>query len=116
MPDNQFSFFLAYNYFNYRPFEIIQQYLIEIYQKLRPGGVLAMTFNDCDRQSALLAVNQSFASYTPGHVIFNMAKTIGYKQIFQWNDTGPTTWIELQKPGNLSSTKGGQPMAKINHK
>jgi hypothetical protein len=30
LPNNQFGMCLVYNYFNYRPFEVLKQYLIEI--------------------------------------------------------------------------------------
>ena len=115
LPTNQFMLFLAYNYFNYKPFEVIKQYLEEIFQALRPGGVLAMTFNDCDRHTAVRLAENSVACYTPGHVVLNMIKNIGYKHIFQHED-GPMTWVELQKPGNIVSIRGGQTLAKINQK
>ena len=43
IPNNQFAVCLAYNFFNFKPFEVIKQYLEEIYCKLLPGGVLIMT-------------------------------------------------------------------------
>jgi hypothetical protein len=115
LPTNQFMLFLAYNYFNYKPFEVIKQYLEEIFQVLRPGGVLAMTFNDCDRHTAVRLTENTSACYTPGHVILSMIKNIGYKHIFQHKD-GPMTWIELQKPGSMASIRGSQTLAKINQK
>ena len=113
LPNNQFGMCLAYNYFNYRPFEVIKRYLIDIYQKLRPGGVLAMTFNDCDRVSAVRLVENKFCSYTPGYLVRELAESLGYEIEFSWNDPGPSTWIEFKKPGVLSSLKGGQYLAKI---
>jgi hypothetical protein len=116
LPDNQFAFFLIYNYFNYKPCEIIRRYLEEIYQKLKPGGVVGMTFNNCDKSNAVKSAENSVCSYTPGHIVFGMAKNIGYQQIFYLDDPGASSWIELQKPGTLSSLRGGQTLAKINHK
>jgi hypothetical protein len=115
LPSKQFVFFLAFNYFNYRPFEVIKQYLEEIFQLLRPGGVVGMTFNDCDRYFAVGLVENHSACYTPGHILLNMAKNIGYKCIFRL-DEEDNTWIELQKPGGLASIKGGQTLAKITYK
>jgi len=115
LPEGQFAFFLAFNYFNYRPFEIVKQYLEEIFQLLKPGGVVGMTFNDCDRYPAVGLVENNSACYTPGHIILDMAKNIGYKLIFQLGGE-ENTWVELQKPGTLTSIKGGQTLAKINFK
>ena len=113
LPDGQFGMVFAYNFFNFRPFEIIRKYLTEIYQKLRPGGMLVMTFNDCDRAKGVLLVEQHFCCYTPGYLVRELAQSLGYQIAFSWTDQGPTTWLELQKPGNFVSLRGGQALAKI---
>jgi hypothetical protein len=113
IPDGQFLSCVVYNFFNYKPLDVIRQYLTEIYTKLRPGGVLLMTFNDCDRGAAVELVEQHFACYTPGYLIRSLAENIGYQKGFEFNDSGPWTWIELHKPGTLTTTRGGQVMAKI---
>jgi len=113
LPNEQFGICLAYNYFNFRPLEIIKKYLEEIYQKLKPGGIFVFTFNDCDRRSAVELVEQFYCCYTPGHIIRELISTVGYEIIYSWNDEGPSTWIEVQKPGVLDSLKGGQTLAKI---
>jgi SAM-dependent methyltransferase len=113
IPNDQFGMCLVYNYFNFRPFEILKKYLAEIYQKLKPGGILAFTFNDCDRPSAVRLVENYYCCYTPGYLIQELAVSMGYEIVYSWNDPGPTTWMELQKPGKLTSLKGGQTLAKI---
>ena len=112
IPDGQFFMCVAHNFFNYKPFEVLKRYLAEIYTKLRPGGVLVMTFNDCDRAPAVELAERTFACYTPGYLVRGMAESIGYQQGFELNDGGPWTWLELHKPGTLTTIKGGQPMAK----
>ena len=113
IPNGQFGMCLAYNYFNFRPFEIFKKYLAEIYQKLKPGGILAFTFNDCDRSSAVRLVENYYCCYTPGYLVRELAVSMGYEIVYSWNDPGPTTWLELKKPGELTSLKGGQTLAKI---
>lgn len=113
IPNEQFGICLVYNFFDFRPLEIIKKYLVEIYTKLKPGGTLIMTFNDCDRDKAVRLVEQHYACYTPGSLIKELAQTTGYQQVFTWNNNGPSTWLELRKPGTLDSIKGGQTLAKI---
>ena len=113
LPDDQFAVCLAYNYFNFRPLEIIKKYLEEVYQKLRPGGVFMFTFNDCDRRSAVELVEQHYCCYTPGHIVRELILLLGYEIVSSWNDGGPTTWIECSKPGALTSLRSGPPLAKI---
>ena len=113
IPDGQFGLCLAFYLFDFRPFEIIKKYLTEIYQKLKPGGVLIITFNDCDREKAVQLVENNFACYTPGYLIFDLAKSLGYEVLYNWNDGGSSTWLELVKPGELTTLKGGQSFAKV---
>jgi SAM-dependent methyltransferase len=113
LPDSQFGLVFAYNFFNFRPFEIIKRYLQEIYKKLHAGGTLIMTFNDCERDKAVMLVEQHFCCYTPGYLVKDLAQNIGFELTLTWNDGGPSTWLELRKPGNFESLRGGQTLAKI---
>lgn len=113
LPVGQFGLIFAYNFFNFRPLEVIRRYLVELYQKLRTGGVLIMTINDCDRNKGVMLVEQHFACYTPGNMIIDLAKSIGFEVEFIWTDDGPSTWLELRRPGELTSLRGGQTLAKV---
>jgi SAM-dependent methyltransferase len=113
LPDGQFGLVFAYNFFNFRPFEVMKRYFAEIYQKLRPGGVLAITINDCDRDKGVMLVEQHFCCYTPGYLVKELAQSIGYEIVFSWTDQGPSTWLELRKPGEFVSLRGGQALAKV---
>jgi len=113
IPDNQFGLCLVYNFFNFRPIEVIRQWLNEIITKLRPGGVLIMTINDCDREPAVVLAENYFTCYTPGNMILELTKSIGFEVLYVWRTDGPMTWIELRKPGELTSLRGGQTLAKI---
>jgi hypothetical protein len=113
IPNEQLGVCLAYNFFNHKPFEIIKLYLTEIYQKLKPGGTLIMTFNDCDRYKAVILVEQFYAAYTRGSMLRSWAEHVGFEETFCYHDDGPSTWIEFRKPGQLTSLRGGQTLAKI---
>jgi SAM-dependent methyltransferase len=113
MPNEQFGLILSYNYFNHRPFEVIRRYLVEFYKKMRPGGTLLMTYNDCDRWPGVVAAETGVALYTPGFLIREFAQSLGFEQTFIWHTNGPWTWIEFRKPGEWKSLRGGQALAKI---
>jgi hypothetical protein len=113
LPDNQFGFCLVYNYLNYRPFELVKQYLAEIYNKLLPGGTVALTYNDCDLHTAIQMVEQDITCYTPGSLIRGWAQHLGYEEIWICQDLEPTIWLELKKPGILKSLRGGQALAQV---
>lgn len=113
IPNNQIGFVLAYNYFNFKPFEVVCCYLTECFEKLRPGGVIGFTINDCDRVGGVKLVENNFAAYTPASMIIEHAKKLGYEVVFQHNLDAANTWLELAKPGELTSIRGGQSLAKI---
>lgn len=114
LPDGQFGFCLVYNYLNYRPFELIKKYLSELYNKMRPGGVLAITYNDCDRHQAIQYVEQGITCYTPGSLVKGWAKYVGFEEVFEYQpESAVNVWLELRKPGKLTSVRGGQTLAKI---
>ena len=113
LPNGQFGLCFVYNYLDFRPFEIIKKYLNEIYQKLCPGGTLVMTFNDCERAMAVENVENNYGCYTPSYLVEQLAMTLGYEITFKWTDGGPSTWLELRRPGQLTSLRGGQALATL---
>lgn len=112
LPQNQFGFVFAYNYFNFRPLEVIERYLGEFYDLLRPGGTVIFTYNECDVAHGV-GLAEVFMSYTPGHKIQNRAEDVGFEIVK--NQIGPynIAWFELRKPGTVTSLRGGQTLAKI---
>jgi SAM-dependent methyltransferase len=111
-PNEQFGFVYAVNYFNFKPLEIIKQYLSEIFLLLRPGGHFLFTFNDCDYQSAVsLAENHTYC-YTPGRLIRKHIRELGYEVSYDYHHN-EISWLEIKKPGVRDSIRGGQPLAGI---
>jgi hypothetical protein len=113
LPDQQFGLCFVYGYFNFRPIEIITEYLEQLYNKLKAGGILIFTFNDCDWPEAVELAQHYGASYVPGRALKNIIKSIGYEITFEHNNNAGSSWIELTKPGKLHSLKAAPTLAKI---
>jgi hypothetical protein len=113
LPESQFSFVLAYNFFHYKSMDVVQRYLASIFQRLTDGGTLAMTFNDCDRSGAVSNCERHFMCYTPGREVLAAAKALGFKISQQYNIDAAITWLEMKKPGTLTSLRGGQALARL---
>lgn len=114
MPDRQFGFIFAYNFFNYKPLETIERYLNSFYHKLRPGGVALFTFNNCDLANSINAAERYFMCYTPGRRVISAAADLGFELLN--NADQPCNWLELKRPGEIVSLRGGQALAKIMRK
>lgn len=113
LPQEQFGFVYAFYYFDFKPLEIIQKYLDEIFLLLRPGGTFVFSFNDCDQWRAVGSAEYHFHFYTPGRLILQHARDIGYEIVCTHSVLSGRTWVEIKKPGVLDSIRGAQALASI---
>ena len=113
LPAGQFGLIYVFHFFNYRPWPILQKYLKECFDLLRPGGILAFTYNNCDIAGRVGKVEHFSGCYTPGHLIRNYVQELGYEIVFDLDDDSNTSWLELRRPGDYSSIRGGQTLAAI---
>jgi SAM-dependent methyltransferase len=112
-PKNQFGFIFSHNYFQYKPIGILQDYITEIFELLRPGGVFGFTYNDCDHSHAVRLVEKHFHCYTPGRLIKQYALDAGFDIVYEHHAEENIHWLEIQRPGEKESLRGGQSMAAI---
>lgn len=113
IPGGQFGVIFAYNYFNYRPMQVIWRYIQEIASKLRPGGTFIMTYNNCDRAHGIGLAERSWMCYTPQRLIVEAADNAGLELVSATDDPGDLSWIEFVRPGEIETLRGGQSLAKI---
>ena len=113
LPQEQFGFVYAFYYFDFKPLEIIQKYLDEVWLLLRPGGTFLFSFNDCDQWSAVGSAENHFYCYTPGRVIRQYIQKTGYEIVHTHATSSGISWIEIRKPGVLNSIRGAQALASI---
>ena len=113
LPQNQFGLVFAYNYFNFRPLEVIRRYITELFDVMRPGGTLIMTYNNCDRAQGVGLADRGFMCYTPKKYIVQHAEDVGFEFTFNHDGLGDLSWLEFVKPGEIESIRGGQTLAKI---
>jgi hypothetical protein len=113
LPQRQFGFVYSMGYFNFKPWEIIKQYLSEIFELLRDGGTFLFSFNDCDQWRAVGSAEHYFCCYTPGRLIREHAVSLGYEIEFDHDVDSVVTWLSLRRPGTIASIRGGQALAMI---
>lgn len=116
LPASQFGLIFAHEYFHYKPLSLIHRYLSEMFNLLRPGGVLIFSYNNCDLANSVKLVEHHTHMYTPGRKIKEMAHLIGYQVLNEINTNDGLSLIELVKDGERSSLRGGQTVAMIESK
>ena len=115
LPQNQIGLIVAVNWFNFRPVKVIKQYLESMMKALRPGGVIVFTYNNCDYPIGVDNFNNSYYTYTPGHLVKAACTHYGFNIIASFDMEKNVSWLEIQKPGTRSSIKGGQSLGAIKH-
>ena len=113
LPNNTFGLVFAYNFFNYKPMAVLERYLTELYAKCRPGGYLIFTYNNADRTQGAGLCERFFMCYTPQRYVRQHADRIGWEYVYSHDGAGDLSWLEFRKPGELSSLRGGQALAKL---
>ncbi len=113
LPQFQFGLIVAVDFFNFRPLDLIERYLLEIYQLLRPGGMVIFTYNNCDYPIGVDNFENSYYCYTPGRHVKAMAEKIGFRVAASFDLENNVSWLELQKQGTKSSLRGGQTLGRI---
>jgi predicted component of type VI protein secretion system len=113
LPQSQFGLIYAVHFFEYHAWPALQKYLKECFDLLRPGGVLAFTYNNCDLARRVGMVEHYSGCYTPGRLVRTYASELGYETVFDFDDDTNTSWMELRRPGNYNSIRGGQTLAAI---
>ena len=118
LPQNTMGFCVIVDYFNFKTVSVIEKYLQSLYNVLRPGGVVIFTFNNCDYPKAIDKVDEMYYCYTTGLEMQTVCKKLGYEIIklvardYDELQNG-ISWLEIKKPGELSTIRAGQGLAQI---
>lgn len=113
LPQGQFGLVVSVDFFNFRPLDLIEKYLDEIFHLLRPGGMVMFTYNNCDQPIGVDNFENSYYCYTPGRQIKEICEKIGYRIAASFNLENNVSWLELQKRGSRTSIRGAQTLGRI---
>ena len=116
LPQGQFGFVLSWNNFNYLPLYMVAQYLKEVFDVLRPGGTFLFSFNDASMTNGAKHVEWGGMAYMTKAEIVKIVKSIGYEISYSYSkdsDWHNISWLEIKKPGVLSTVKAHQTLGLI---
>ena len=116
LPQHQFGFVVSINVFEYFDFDFIRQYLEEVWNILRPGGVFLFTYNNGERSECAKLAENGTVSYIPKSMLITFCETHGYEVIETFDLDATVCWIEIRKPGEKKTVKAHQAMGEIKFK
>ena len=112
LPLNQLGLIVMEDFINYKPLEVIKQYLIEAIEVLRPGGSMLFTFNDCDYASGARNFEMGQYCFTPGGMVRELCELVGF-EVTASEQSDRVSFLCIKKPGELTTLKGGKTLGKI---
>lgn len=113
LPRQQIGLALAVNVFEYLPYEIVKNYLQQVFDTLRPGGSFVFTYNNCNQYGACQLVENDFKCYMTERRLRMIADGIGYIVTKHVDFYPNSTYAVLTRPGEPTSNRGSQMLAKI---
>jgi phospholipid N-methyltransferase len=113
LPQNQFGFVFSWNVFNYLTTDLIDQYLAEIINILRPGGVCMFSYNNAERTHCAKNVELGYMSYMPKKLLTKLILQHGYEIISLEDRDETISWAEIRKPGILRTIKAHPVLGEI---
>jgi len=114
LPQQQFNLIFCWDFFNYLPVDVIDFYLQQMMRLLKPGGTLLFTYNNCDLVMSARLVDWNSASWCTPLLLEKIYSKYGFKLI-ESNDiisddvnVSHVSWVELKRPGDLTTSKISQ--------
>jgi SAM-dependent methyltransferase len=116
LPQAQFAFVFCWNFLNYRSLDTIKEYVKSVRDLLRPGGVFMFSYNNGDRHEQAGYAEGHWMSYMPKSMLIPMCESLGLEILHSEdtrNEGTAVSWIEIKKPGKLSTVKAHQVLGEI---
>lgn len=119
LPREQFGFILCWDTFDYLTYDIIKQYIQEVFKMLRPGGVFMFSYTNCELTESADKVESWNASCCFSSWLSDLFTEIGYELIafhdspIEGEKLSYISWVEVRKPGELKTIKYHQSMGEI---
>lgn len=118
LPQGQIGCVVVIDYLNFKTVPTIKTFLNSIYNVLRSGGVAIFTYNNCDYPKGIDKVDEMYYCYTTEEEMTSVCNEVGFEIIrsvvrgYDELDNG-ISWLEVKKPGELSSIRAAQGLATI---
>lgn len=113
LPQGVFGFIFAWNVFNFFPYTELTRYLTELFGLLRPGGVIMFSYNNCDGHVEAHFAELGYNSWMPKSKLIPLCISLGFEVVYSEDPESTISWIEIKKPGTITSIKAEQVLGEI---
>ena len=113
LPQGVFGFIFSWGYFNFVSVDTMKQYLKQIHELLRPGGIFMFTYNDGDTPSGAGMAENFSQTYMPKSMLIPLVDSIGFELIQESGSSSHISWLEIKRPGELQTIKAHQVLGEI---
>lgn len=113
LPQGQFGFIFSWNYMNYRGLESYKDYLKTAMNLLRPGGIFMFSYNNGELVAGAGHAENYFMTYIPKSMLVSLIYSLGFELVDSGDYDPAVSWVEVRKPGTLSTIKTTQVLGKI---
>jgi SAM-dependent methyltransferase len=116
LPKSQMGLIFAWNVFNYFTRSYADRVLGQVKRLLRPGGVLIFSYNNADRYQSAQLFESGQASFLPKRELNDLIRNHGLEIVANFDYQPCISWIEVRMPGELSTNRAGQTLARVSFK
>ena len=113
LPQGQMAFVFSWGYFNYMSIDTTKQYLRQVFNVLRSGGTFMFSYNDGDTPSGAGMAENFAQSYLPKSMLKPLCESIGFNITKEFDFEPNVSWLEISKPGDLSTIKAHQVLGEL---
>ena len=113
LPANQFGFVLAINVFDFFTLDFSTEYIKQVFGILRPGGTFIFTYNDCSHHKSAKLVELGFKGWATESEMISICQSVGFEVTESESKEDSVQWLEIKKPGTLSTVKTHQALGEI---
>lgn len=115
LPAGQFNFVFSWNHINYLSLDTLKQYLKSVWNLLRPGGTFMFSYNNGDTEAGAGYAESYFMSYIPKSMLIPLCESLGFTITMTQDvlENIAVSWIEIKRPGTLTTIKAHQVMGEI---
>ncbi len=119
LPIGQFGFIFSWMFLNYVDRQTLEIYLKQIYDLLRPGGVIMFSYNNVDLEESAKIAELGVMSAVSKDQLIKYTEKLGFSCVNSRDVSNSDTviqkisWLELRKSGTLSTIKRSQALGQI---